>query len=68
MRILLKITLTIVFFIIAIPIFAATQEVAILKLVLMAGLIAAIAAVWKYNPDKNDDNNLPGDGQELDKR
>jgi hypothetical protein len=68
MNVILKIVLSIVAFIIAIPIFAAVQEVAFIKLALIAGLIAGITAIWRYNPDKKDDGNLPGDSQELDKR
>lgn len=68
-RVLIKIVLTFVALIIATPIFAVTKEVPFLKLVLLAGLVAGIAAIWKYNPDKNNENKSDeNDKYQLDKR
>lgn len=69
MRVVIKIVLSFVAFVIAIPIFAVTKEVPILKLVLLAGLVAGITAIWKYNPDKKDENKSgETDKHQLDKR
>ena len=52
MRTLTKIVLTIIALIITIPIFVITKETPILKLAIIAGLVAGVRAIWKYNPDK----------------
>ena len=57
MRIAIKIVLTVVSFLISLPIFAVTREVPFFKLILMAGLIAGFTAIWKYNPDKKPTSN-----------
>lgn len=69
MRVIIKIVLTFVALIIATPIFAITKEAPILKLLLFAGFIAGIIAIWKYNPDKKVENKLDEtDKHQLDKR
>jgi hypothetical protein len=52
MRTLIKILLTFAALVACTPIFAVVQEVPLLKLVLIAGLIAGIRAIWKYSPEK----------------
>ena len=56
MRIIVKIGLTIVTFLVSLPILALAREVPFLKLILIAGLIAGITAIWKYNPDKKSES------------
>ena len=69
MRTIVKIILTFVVLIIATPIFDVAKEVPIMKLVLLAGIVAGIVAIWKYNPDKNDGNNTDDiDKHQLDKQ
>lgn len=36
-------------------------------LILMFGVIAAIRAIWKYNPEKEQNKNTSADNQTLDK-
>jgi len=67
MRTLIKIVLTFVALVIATPIFAVTKEVPALKLILLAGLVAGIVAIWKYNPNKKDELDET-DKHQLDKR
>lgn len=68
MRILIKIVLTIIAFMIAVPFFAILKEIIILKLVILAGLVAAITAIWKYKPNNDNDDKLKSiDNQQLDK-
>ncbi len=69
MRTLVKIVLTVVALIVTIPIFAVTKEIPILKLAIVAGLVAGVTAIWKYNPDKkitNKSENITN--HQLDKR
>lgn len=70
MRIVLKILLSFVALIIAIPLFDVTKNVPVLKLTLLAGIVAAIAAIWKYNPEKNKtkNENSNDDKYKLDKK
>lgn len=72
MRIILKIILTIVAFIIATFLIGVIKDASgretpgALGLVIGAGLVAGIVAIWKYNPDKeNQQNNI--DKHQLDK-
>lgn len=54
MRVVLKIILSFVVLIIAAPISAAAKQVPFLNLILVAGIVGALIAIWKYNPDKKD--------------
>lgn len=68
MKVVIKIVLTFVALIVATPIFAATKDVPALKLVLTAGLLAGIIAIWKYNPDKPEEKKVNvEDKHQLDK-
>jgi hypothetical protein len=64
MRILIKILLIFVLFVIATPLFVLVKDAGPLKLVFLAGLVAGIAAIWKYNPDASSSEI---DNQHLDK-
>ena len=72
MRTILKIVLTIVAFILATFLIGVLKDAGdsdspgILGLTIGAGLVAGIIAIWKYNPDKgNQQNNI--DKHQLDK-
>jgi hypothetical protein len=56
MRVIIKIALTLLVFIIATPISVAAKQVPFLNLVLFAGIIAGIVAIWKYDPSKNSES------------
>lgn len=66
MRTVIKLVLSIVLLIICIPLSAlANQENPTLKVIVMAGLVGGLIAIWKYKPDqKNNDEN---DNHMLDK-
>jgi hypothetical protein len=63
MRIIAKIVLTILVFIVATPISVAAKEVPFLNIILLAGIVGGIVAIWKYNPNKKTINN----NKEIDK-
>lgn len=63
MRIIAKIVLTILVFIVATPISVAAKEVPFLNIILLAGIVGGIVAIWKYNPNKETINN----NKEIDK-
>lgn len=63
MRIIAKIVLTILVFIVATPISVAAKEVPFLNIILLAGIVGGIVAIWKYNPNKETNNN----NKEIDK-
>jgi len=65
MRKIVKIVLTFVVLIIATPIFEIAKTNPILKLTLLAGIVAGITAIWKYNPNKDENNK--NDNHNLDK-
>lgn len=52
MRVVLKIVLSFVVLMIATPISAAAKQAPFLNLILVAGIVGALIAIWKYNPDK----------------
>lgn len=54
MRVVLKIVLSFVVLMIATPISAAAKQAPFLNLILVAGIVGALIAIWKYNPDKKD--------------
>lgn len=64
MRTFIKIILTIAILMIGTPIFEVVKNTPILKIALMAGLLAGIVAIWKYKPGKE---NNPSDKQQLNK-
>ena len=72
MRVILKVVLTIVAFFIAaffigiIKDSSGSQSSGVLGLVIGAGLLAGVVAIWKYNPDKNENSNI-SDNHQLDK-
>lgn len=51
MRYIIKILLIFVLFVIATPFFAVVKGAPPLKLIFLAGLVAGISAIWKYNPN-----------------
>ena len=63
MRTIAKIVLTILVFIVATPISVAAKEVPFLNIILLAGIVGGIVAIWKYNPNKETINN----NKEIDK-
>lgn len=71
MRVIIKIVLCIVVLIVATPISALAKQAPFLNLILVAGIVGAFVAIWKYNPDKKDENEsselTKTDGHELDK-
>lgn len=64
MRILTKILLIFLLFIVATPLMVFLRDVAALKFVFLAGLVAGISAIWKYNPE---DSSSEIDQHHLDK-
>lgn len=54
MRVVLKIVLSFVVLMIATPISAAAKQVPFMNLIVIAGIVGALIAIWKYNPDKKD--------------
>jgi len=52
MRIIAKIVLTILVFIVATPISVVAKEIPFLNIILLAGIVGGIVAIWKYNPNK----------------
>ena len=66
MRIVIKIILSLVVFIIATPISAAAKEVPFLNLILVAGVVGGLIAIWKYNP-KTEQNAITKSPEELPK-
>jgi hypothetical protein len=73
MRTIIKILLTIVAFIIAtffmgiLNSTSGSSSPGILGIVLGAGLIAGIVAIWKYNPENNPETEDKNDKYKLDK-
>jgi hypothetical protein len=67
MRTVIKIILTIVALFIATPIFALTKEVPFLKLILTAGLVGGLIAIWRYNPDKKSESTEVTKTDDVDK-
>lgn len=57
MKTTIKIVLTIVIFIVAIPIFDITKNVPALKLILLAGIVGGVIAIWKSKPEENEKDN-----------
>jgi accessory gene regulator protein AgrB len=57
MRIIAKIVLTILVFIVATPISVVAKEIPFLNIILLAGIVGGIVAIWKYNPNKEKINN-----------
>jgi len=55
MRVVLKVVLSFVVLMIATPISAAAKQVPFLNLIVIAGIVGAFIAIWKYNPDKKDE-------------
>jgi len=66
MRIIIKIVLTFLVLAIATPISAVAKQTPFLNLILLAGIIAAVVAIWKYDPSKNSKSSNQ-DKHELDK-
>ena len=56
MRIIIKIALCVLVLIIAAPISALAKQAPFMNLILVAGLFGAFRAIWKYNPDKQDES------------
>jgi hypothetical protein len=72
MRIIIKIILCLVVLVIATPISVLAKQAPFMNLILVAGLFGAFRAIWKYNPDKQneDDKNkslTPVKDENLDK-
>jgi hypothetical protein len=67
MRVVLKIVLSLVVLIIATPISAAAKQVPFLNLLLVAGIVGALIAIWKYNPDKKDQSTEVAKSDDQDK-
>ena len=57
MRVIIKITLTFAVIFVAIPLSFFAKQVPFLNLILIAGVVAGITAIWKYNPDKKNESN-----------
>ena len=57
MKTSIKIVLTIVIFIVAIPIFDVTKSVPVLKLILLAGIVGGVTAIWKSKPEEKEKDN-----------
>ena len=57
MRVIIKIILTFVVIFAAIPLSFFVKQVPFLNLILIAGLVAGIVAIWKYDPDKKNESN-----------
>lgn len=66
MKVTIKIILTFVALMLTTPLFALTKEIPIFKIVILGGLVAGITAIWKYNPDKNQETG-DNDKHTLDK-
>ena len=69
MRTVIKLILSIVLFIICIPLSAvAGAENPTLKVIVMAGLVGGLIAIWRYKPSEdNQNNNEDNDKHMLDK-
>ena len=69
MRTVIKLILSIVLFIICIPLSAvAGAENPTLKVIVMPGLVGGLIAIWKYKPSEdNQNNNEDNDKHMLDK-
>lgn len=52
MKTAIKIVLTIVILVVAIPIFDVTKNVPALKLILLAGIVGGVVAIWKSKPEE----------------
>ena len=53
----IKIFLTIIILIVAIPIFDLSKNVPALKLILLAGIVGGVIAIWKSTPEENEKDN-----------
>jgi len=67
MRVVLKIVLSFVVLMIATPISAAAKQVPFLNLIVIAGIVGALIAIWKYNPDKKDQTTEVAKSDDQDK-
>lgn len=69
MRTVIKLVLSIVLFIICIPLSAfAGAENPALKIIVMAGLVGGLVAIWRYKPsDEITNNDEDNDKHMLDK-
>ena len=56
MRIIAKIVLTILVFIVATPISVVAKEIPFLNIILLAGIVGGIVDSRKYNPNKEKNN------------
>ena len=65
MRVVIKIILSFVLFVICIPLSALGQETPPIKILVLAGLVGGLIAIWKYKPteEKQEEN----DNHHLDK-
>lgn len=62
---IVKILLTVVLLIVATPFFEIAKQTPVLKLVLLAGLVGALVAIWKKPKEESSENN--DDKHQLDK-
>ncbi len=67
MRVIIKIVLSIVLFIICIPLSAMGNENPTLKLLVLAGLVGGLIAIWKYKPKDESEDKNDNDQHFLDK-
>jgi uncharacterized membrane protein YeaQ/YmgE (transglycosylase-associated protein family) len=67
MRVVLKIVLSFVVLMIATPISAAAKQVPFMNLIVIAGIVGALIAIWKYNPDKKDQTTEVAKSDDQDK-
>ena len=67
MRIVLKIILSFVVLLIATPISAAAKEVPFLNLILVAGIVGWLIAIWRYNPKTGGENAVEKSAENLSK-
>lgn len=57
MKTTIKIVLTIIILIVAIPIFDVIKNTPVVKLILFAGIIGGVTAIWKSKPEDNEKDN-----------
>ena len=66
MRTVIKLILSIVLFIICIPLSAiAGAENPTLKVIVMAGLVGGLIAIWKYKPSEDNQNNIEDNDKHM---